>query len=95
MHKNNIEEVIDNKYVFPCSKGCIVYACCKSWCSDVFNFCNLIADSMYTMTADEINIYRKTTPLEIRLKIQTMYTYNKRITCPDSFSLEKGKTWSV
>lgn len=79
----------NNKFVFPCGKQCIVYSCCNIWCSKVFDYCNFIADCMYTMSADQIHIYRETTPNMIRRKIQNLYTYNKRIVCPEKYSMKR------
>lgn len=81
--------IYEEGYIFPCSDKCIVSAACKLYCYKVFNYMNFIADEIYLMTADQIETYRKTTPLSIRRKVQEFYTYNKRLAHPDTATVSR------
>lgn len=76
-------------FVFPCSDKCLVTACCNIYCVLVFNYMNMIADSIYEMTADEVHVYRTTTPKGIKRKIQEFYTYDKRLAFPETCTVSR------
>jgi len=71
-------------FVFPCSDKCLVISCCDIYCTLVFEYMNMIADSIYEMSADEVYVYRSTTPKVIKRKIQELYTHDKRLAFPET-----------
>lgn len=87
------EKVKKNKYkegfIFPCDNKCIVAAACKIYCYKVFNYMNFIADEIITMNADQIAVYRASTPFFIKRKIQEFYTYDKRLAYPETATLRR------
>jgi len=78
-----------SKWEFPCVKQCIVSPCCKIYCYRVFDYANMIADQIYTMTEDALKIHRKSTPRLVRRKIMELYINNKRLTFPESSTISR------
>jgi len=74
----------EHGYIFPCREKCIVAAACKTYCYRVFSYMNFIADEIYTMTADELKIYRESTPPILKRKIQQFYQEDKRLAYPET-----------
>jgi len=80
----------DSGFIFPCSgKRCLVSASCDLYCYHVFNYMNFIADNIYTMTADQIKLYRESTPLALKRKIQDFYMSGRRLANPESATVSR------
>lgn len=73
-------------------KHCPVFACCDIYCVNVFTYANFIADNIYNLTPEQLEIYRSTTPEHVKTQIQKLYMHNKRLTFPDS--IRTSREWT-
>jgi hypothetical protein len=83
-----IENLSDIDCEFPCTE-CLVTAICSLYCFKVFNYMNFIADTMQELTANQICIYRTTTPQVIIRKIEEFYKTNKRLVSPQRTTVSR------
>jgi hypothetical protein len=78
-----------NKWEFPCKK-CIVSSCCNIYCYKIFDYANMIADNIYKMTDEQLDIYRKTTPRLVKRKIMDLYMHSKKLAFPENATIPRS-----
>lgn len=81
-YNKSVELTDIEKIDFPCFI-CLVNSTCNAHCIKVFRFMNYIADHMRTMTADEICVYRRIVPNNVRKKIELMIQTCSRLAHPE------------